>query len=63
LLAANAGRLVSDSGELAAAVVTLVTDRQGRRELGMRAQQVVRAGQGATSRNYALLADLLRPQQ
>lgn len=63
LLAANAGRLVSDSGELAAAVVALVTDRQGRRELGMRAQQVVRAGQGATSRNYALLADLLRAQR
>jgi 3-deoxy-D-manno-octulosonic-acid transferase len=63
LLAADAGRLVRDASELAAAVVALATDRQGRRELGVRAQQVVRAGQGATSRNYALLIDLLRRQR
>jgi 3-deoxy-D-manno-octulosonic-acid transferase len=63
LLAADAGRLVRDAGELAAAIVTLATDRHGRRALGVRAQQVVRAGQGATVRNYALLADLLRRQR
>jgi 3-deoxy-D-manno-octulosonic-acid transferase len=60
LLAAQAGRLVSDVAELTTAVTTLVADRDARRELGMRAQRVVYAGQGATSRNYALLADLLR---
>jgi 3-deoxy-D-manno-octulosonic-acid transferase len=60
LLAADAGRLVRDAAELAATVAALATDRLGRRELGVRGQQVVRAGQGATSRNYALLAGLLR---
>jgi len=63
LLAADAGRLVRDASELAAAVVALATDRQGRRALGVRAQQVVRAGQGATARNYALLVNLLRHQR
>jgi 3-deoxy-D-manno-octulosonic-acid transferase len=56
LLAADAGRLVHDAAELTAAVVALVTDRDARRELGQRARQVVLAGQGATARNYALLA-------
>jgi 3-deoxy-D-manno-octulosonic-acid transferase len=56
LLAADAGRLVRDAAELTAAVVALVTDRDARRELGQRARQVVLAGQGATARNYALLA-------
>jgi len=60
LLAANAGRLVHDAAELTVAVGALVGDRDARRELGQRAQQVVLAGQGATSRNYALLAKLLR---
>jgi 3-deoxy-D-manno-octulosonic-acid transferase len=60
LLAANAGKLVRDSAELSAAVVALVNDSDSRRELGRRAQQVVYSRQGATSRNYALLAPLLR---
>ena len=63
LLQANAGRLVRDAAELSAAVVALVTDRDSRRELGRRAQEVVYSRQGATSRNYALLAPLLRAQR
>jgi 3-deoxy-D-manno-octulosonic-acid transferase len=59
LLAADAGRLVRDAGELRAAVVALVADRAARRELGRRAQRVVDQGRGATARNYALLAQLL----
>lgn len=59
LLAADAGRLVRDAAELAAAVAALVADRDARRALGMRAQRVVEAGSGATARNYALLARLL----
>jgi hypothetical protein len=51
---------VHDATELAAAVVALVADRDARRELGRRAQQVVYSRQGATLRNYALLAPLLR---
>ncbi len=62
LLAAKAGRLVRDVAELSAAVVALVSDRDSRRELGRRAQEVVYSHQGATSRNYALLAPLLRAQ-
>jgi 3-deoxy-D-manno-octulosonic-acid transferase len=58
LLAKNAGRLVADSRELAAALVQLVVEGRERRELGLRAQRVVRAGQGATSRNYDLLRAL-----
>jgi 3-deoxy-D-manno-octulosonic-acid transferase len=60
LLAADAGRLVRDAAELRAAVVALVADRDGRRALGQRAQRVVDQGRGATARNYALLAQLLR---
>jgi 3-deoxy-D-manno-octulosonic-acid transferase len=59
LLAANAGTLVRDAAELAAAVAALVADRDARRALGNRAQRVVEAGRGATARNYALLARLL----
>jgi 3-deoxy-D-manno-octulosonic-acid transferase len=58
LLAKNAGRLVADSRELAAALVQLVVERRERRELGLRGQRVVHAGQGATSRNYDLLRSL-----
>jgi 3-deoxy-D-manno-octulosonic-acid transferase len=58
LLAENAGRLVADSRELAAALVQLVVEGRERRELGLRGQRVVRAGQGATSRNYDLLRAL-----
>jgi 3-deoxy-D-manno-octulosonic-acid transferase len=55
LLAANAGRLVADASELAACLAELVGDGSARRELGLRAQRVVRANQGATARNYELL--------
>ncbi len=60
LLAADAGRLVRDSAALTAAVVALVGDARARRELGERARGVVLAGQGATSRNYEMLVELLR---
>lgn len=60
LLAANAGVLVADASELAARIVELVADGRLRRELGLRAQRVVRAGQGATARNYDLLRALVR---
>ena len=59
LLAADAGWLVSNAAELASAVARLVGDRDLRRELGMRAQRVVREGQGATSRNYDLIVELM----
>jgi 3-deoxy-D-manno-octulosonic-acid transferase len=62
LLAANAGWLVRDAAELASAVARLVADRDLRRDLGMRAQRVVRDGQGATSRNYDLIVDLMGAQ-
>jgi len=63
LLAADAGRLVCDAAELRAAVVALVADREERRALGQRAQHVVDQGRGATARNYALLAQLLRTRR
>jgi 3-deoxy-D-manno-octulosonic-acid transferase len=56
LLAADAGRLVHDANELAAVVTELVANAPLRRELGARGERVVRAGQGATQRNYELLA-------
>jgi 3-deoxy-D-manno-octulosonic-acid transferase len=59
LLAADAGVLVRDERELASAIDELVRDERRRRELGARAQQVVRAGQGATARNYESLLKLL----
>jgi 3-deoxy-D-manno-octulosonic-acid transferase len=62
LLAANGGWLVRDAAELASAVARLVADRDLRRDLGMRAQRVVREGQGATSRNYDLIVDLMGAQ-
>jgi 3-deoxy-D-manno-octulosonic-acid transferase len=59
LLAANAGRLVRDAAELGAVLAELVANDAERRELGARAKRVVRAGQGATARNYRLLERLL----
>ncbi len=59
LLAADAGRLVRDAGELRATIADLAADANARRALGLRAQQVVLAGRGATARNYALLTQLL----
>jgi hypothetical protein len=45
---------------LQARVLALVGDRAARLALGQRAQRVVDQGRGATARNYALLAELLR---
>jgi len=59
LLAADAGILVRDEHELAAQITGLAVNEQRRHELGNRAQGVVRAGQGATARNYELLVELL----
>ena len=58
LLAANAGRMVHDARELGDALAGLVVDVAARRDLGLRAQRVARAGQGATARNYELLRAL-----
>jgi 3-deoxy-D-manno-octulosonic-acid transferase len=63
LLAADAGRLVRSAEELAASVVELVRQPAERRALGARARQVVQAGQGATSRNYALITGLLQARR
>ena len=60
LLAADAGKLVRDAEELKRDVVALVADGDARRALGLRAQRVIEARRGATARNYALLAELLR---
>ena len=60
LLAADAGRMVRDARELGLVLARLVADAGERRELGSRAQRVVRAGQGATARNYELLRALPR---
>jgi 3-deoxy-D-manno-octulosonic-acid transferase len=59
LLARDAGTLVRDVGGLIAALERLCGDAELRRVLGARAQAVVREGQGATQRNYELLARLL----
>ncbi|HET8696996.1 MAG TPA: 3-deoxy-D-manno-octulosonic acid transferase [Gammaproteobacteria bacterium] len=59
LLAADAGVLVRDAQELATVVAELALDERRRSELGQRARQVVRARQGATARNYELLARFL----
>jgi len=60
LLAADAGKLVRDAGELERAVVELAVDGDARRTLGLRGQRVIEAGRGATERNYALLAGFTR---
>jgi 3-deoxy-D-manno-octulosonic-acid transferase len=60
LLAADAGKLVRDAGELRSAVVALAADCDARRALGLRGQHVIEAGRGATARNYALLAEFAR---
>lgn len=63
LLAADAGLLVRDERELAARVAELAVDEARRRDLGAAAQRVVRAGQGATARNYELLREWLYVQR
>jgi len=60
LLAANAGVMIRDADELGAALARLVADGATRRDLGVRGQRVVRAGQGASARNYELLCALER---
>jgi 3-deoxy-D-manno-octulosonic-acid transferase len=58
LLAADAGRLVRDAADLAAAVADLALDATKRIALGARGREVVLSGRGATERNYALLRTL-----
>lgn len=58
LLAANAGIMIRDTRELGGALAELVADAAARRDLGLRGQRVVRAGQGASARNYELLCGL-----
>ena len=60
LLAANAGLMIHDAHELGGALARLVGDGAARRDLGARGQRVVRAGQGASARNYELLCALER---
>lgn len=59
LISADAGMRVQDEIELLAALVSLVADPRRRREMGNRAREVILGGQGATQRNYELLAPLL----
>lgn len=62
LLAADAGILVQDEAELRRALARLVVSSSERVELGRRAREVVLCGQGATERNYDLIAALLASQ-
>ncbi len=59
LLAADAGIMVRDRDELAAALTELVADPVRRRTIGARGRQVVIDGQGASERNLGLLLDFL----
>ena len=59
LLMQEAGVMVKDKTELAAAIARLVADAKWRTEMGDNAKRVVVEGQGATLRNYELLKDLL----
>ena len=56
LLAAEAGIQVADAAELRAALEALATDADRRHGMGRRARDVILRHQGATARNYALLA-------
>jgi 3-deoxy-D-manno-octulosonic-acid transferase len=59
LVRANAGIEVQDEAELLVALTSLKANRELRREMGNRARSVVLDGQGASRRNYELLAPLL----
>jgi 3-deoxy-D-manno-octulosonic-acid transferase len=59
LLAADAGVLVRDAAELAAALADLIADGDRRRDLGERARDVMLERRGATQRNYDLIVELL----
>lgn len=59
LQAAGAAAVVADAGALRAALVELAGDADRRREMGRRGRRVVLDGQGATERNYRLIAGLV----
>jgi 3-deoxy-D-manno-octulosonic-acid transferase len=59
LLRVDAAIEIEDRNGLLSAFVSLVGDHERRREMGHRAKNVVLGGQGATLRNYELLAPLL----
>lgn len=59
LLARDAGILVRDAEEMRRALEGLLEDPERRRALGERGRRVVLDGQGATARNFALLARLV----
>lgn len=59
LEAAGAALVVADGGALRAALLELAADPDRRREMGRRARRVVLDGQGATERNYRLIAGLV----
>jgi 3-deoxy-D-manno-octulosonic-acid transferase len=58
-VAANAMTVVRDSSGLSQAVETALGDPAGAREIGKRAQEVVRLGQGATERHVKIILDML----
>jgi 3-deoxy-D-manno-octulosonic-acid transferase len=59
LAAAGAALVVRDGGALRAALGGLAADPDRWREMGRRARRVVLDGQGATERNYRLIAGLV----
>jgi 3-deoxy-D-manno-octulosonic-acid transferase len=58
-IANNAISLVHDAAGLAAAVEKYLADPAAAREMGRRAQEVVRQGQGATQRHVKIILDML----
>ena len=66
LLAADAGIRIGDAAELREALERLLADGDRRRRMGRRAREVILRRQGATGRNYDLLAthfDALRERR
>lgn len=59
LLTAEAGIQVSDAAELRRALEGLLSDGEIRRRMGHRAREAILRSQGATGRNYGLLAPYL----
>ena len=59
LVRGDAGVMVSDAVELAAALGALVRNSRRRRAMGERAREVVLRGQGATQSNYEMIGALL----
>jgi 3-deoxy-D-manno-octulosonic-acid transferase len=58
--AADAIRIVQDKGELEAALVELLTDREKARAMGERGRRVFEEQQGATARTVEALVALVR---